>query len=376
MPALDGKGPVSGNSGRGFGIGAEGSCRCPECGLVQHHTTGKPCSAISCPDCGAKLVKEATAILKKVADVAEYFRQYRVSRDPQRRNAELFKTAFYNSFEYLAGRQPSDAEVDAFVKSSQFIDDAAFRSMTRKAPKLPTVAEIQAKLSDPNTDPKQIPILKDFLQRIQNKPSGFQTQIGGEYDIEDIRTQQDKRNPFIHDHPDDQALAGGMGGLPGGVTTLGRGTMMGLRGLFGSRNSAKRYRAELTARNRADRRKQWLDNLALTDPDAHAKELRRQQLEQFKKERADNRVFSTALSGEYQEDMKSLLANIKAEEAVRNPPRVQPAPAVQPKPPIVPPKKQVTPEPKPAVPAVNVPGDTEGKRLLADRSNRTTEAVV
>jgi hypothetical protein len=374
MPALDGKGPVSGNSGRGFGIGAEGSCRCPECGLVQHHTTGKPCSATVCPDCGAKLVKEATAILKKVADVAEYFRQYRVSRDPQRRNAELFKTAFYNSFEYLAGRQPSDAEVDAFVKTAQ----------ARMKRDLGVDATAITKAINQTNDPRSKAILQDLLSRV-NAPieRGYNAKYLPNLTRKQVMDQADKRNPFIHDHSDDQALAGGMGGLPGAVTTLGRGTMMALRGLFGSRNSAKRYKAELTARNRADRRKQWLDNLAITDPDAHAKELRRQQLEQFKKERADERFFSTELSGEFQKDMKRLLANIKAEEAVRNPPRVKPAPAVQPKPPsatptkpVTPPPKPATPTPKPAAPPASVPGDTEGEGLIADRDKSTTGAVV
>lgn len=51
-----------GGRGRGLraqpGSGPSGKCVCPSCGHSQPHEPGKPCSEISCPKCGIRMVRE------------------------------------------------------------------------------------------------------------------------------------------------------------------------------------------------------------------------------------------------------------------------------------------------------------------------------
>ena len=75
MPGRDGtgplgQGPVSGGragTGRGGGRGRMGEnmaagpggyCVCPQCGEQVPHQQGTPCSSISCPKCGLKMVRD------------------------------------------------------------------------------------------------------------------------------------------------------------------------------------------------------------------------------------------------------------------------------------------------------------------------------
>ena len=66
MPGGDGTGPYSGGSGRGRGrtqgnqpgIGLGGNCVCPSCGKIMQHQRGVPCNQMSCPDCGAKMIRQ------------------------------------------------------------------------------------------------------------------------------------------------------------------------------------------------------------------------------------------------------------------------------------------------------------------------------
>ncbi len=50
--------------GRGMGQGNKpgsgpgGNCVCPSCGYRQPHQVGAPCYTLTCPRCGAKLIKE------------------------------------------------------------------------------------------------------------------------------------------------------------------------------------------------------------------------------------------------------------------------------------------------------------------------------
>lgn len=66
----DGQGPVAG-SGRGRdrpgrgrmggnrpGSGPGGVCLCPECGETVDHQRGVPCAEVTCPKCGARMIKE------------------------------------------------------------------------------------------------------------------------------------------------------------------------------------------------------------------------------------------------------------------------------------------------------------------------------
>lgn len=53
----------SGTGGRGRGggplaAGPGGYCVCPSCGHRQKHTVGKPCNALECPECGARMTRE------------------------------------------------------------------------------------------------------------------------------------------------------------------------------------------------------------------------------------------------------------------------------------------------------------------------------
>ena len=72
MPRRDGTGPLgqgpigggragTGRAGRGMGgtgAGAGGYCICPKCGERLPHTQGSPCISVSCPKCGAKMVRD------------------------------------------------------------------------------------------------------------------------------------------------------------------------------------------------------------------------------------------------------------------------------------------------------------------------------
>jgi len=73
MPFGDGTGPKWGGGpgsgrrmGRGRGMGGGnrpgsgpgGFCVCPECGYRTPHTAGNPCYQMTCPSCGAQLIKE------------------------------------------------------------------------------------------------------------------------------------------------------------------------------------------------------------------------------------------------------------------------------------------------------------------------------
>jgi len=75
MPRGDGTGPPWGSgpaTGRGIGRGSRGSgrmrgtspgagpggdCVCPNCGARVSHQVGTPCYNLSCPKCGAKMVR-------------------------------------------------------------------------------------------------------------------------------------------------------------------------------------------------------------------------------------------------------------------------------------------------------------------------------
>jgi hypothetical protein len=73
MPGGDGAGPFGGGPGAGGGMGRGGgrgrmggnrpgagpggNCLCPNCNLSIPHTAGTPCYNMSCPKCGAKMVR-------------------------------------------------------------------------------------------------------------------------------------------------------------------------------------------------------------------------------------------------------------------------------------------------------------------------------
>jgi hypothetical protein len=76
MPRGDGRGPFAGGSGRGPGMGGGGgrgmgmgrgrrgnagpggNCICPACGEKVMHQAGVPCTSMSCPKCGMRMVRE------------------------------------------------------------------------------------------------------------------------------------------------------------------------------------------------------------------------------------------------------------------------------------------------------------------------------
>jgi transposase len=39
------------------GAGPGGQCVCPSCGATSPHQIGVPCTSVSCPKCGAKMVR-------------------------------------------------------------------------------------------------------------------------------------------------------------------------------------------------------------------------------------------------------------------------------------------------------------------------------
>jgi hypothetical protein len=74
MPRGDGTGPYGQGPGTGRGLGRgrgvgrmkgnrpgagpSGNCLCPGCGNRVPHQAGIPCYDLSCPKCGAKMVRE------------------------------------------------------------------------------------------------------------------------------------------------------------------------------------------------------------------------------------------------------------------------------------------------------------------------------
>ncbi len=76
MPRGDGTGPFGQGPGTGRGMGRgmgkgmgrmggnrpgagpSGSCLCPSCGTRVPHEAGVPCYNLSCPKCGAKMIRE------------------------------------------------------------------------------------------------------------------------------------------------------------------------------------------------------------------------------------------------------------------------------------------------------------------------------
>ncbi|OQX54640.1 MAG: hypothetical protein B5M54_04900 [Candidatus Aminicenantes bacterium 4484_214] len=44
--------------GQGGGAGPGGNCVCPACGHKIPHRPGIPCNQISCPQCGAPMIRE------------------------------------------------------------------------------------------------------------------------------------------------------------------------------------------------------------------------------------------------------------------------------------------------------------------------------
>ena len=73
MPRGDGTGPSGRGPGTGRGLGRGGGrgkmqgtragagpgggCVCPSCGTSVPHQVGTPCYSLSCPQCGAKMVR-------------------------------------------------------------------------------------------------------------------------------------------------------------------------------------------------------------------------------------------------------------------------------------------------------------------------------
>jgi hypothetical protein len=64
MPRGDGTGPPTGRGQRGGrmggnrpGLGPGGDCVCPSCGARAPHQRGTPCYNMSCPKCGAKMIR-------------------------------------------------------------------------------------------------------------------------------------------------------------------------------------------------------------------------------------------------------------------------------------------------------------------------------
>ncbi len=47
-----------GRNPKGFGLGPEGNCVCPQCSTEAPHQTGVPCYEQTCPKCGAKMTRK------------------------------------------------------------------------------------------------------------------------------------------------------------------------------------------------------------------------------------------------------------------------------------------------------------------------------
>jgi len=55
------KGGRGRNAGTKPGAGTGGTCVCPECGHEVPHETGKMCTDIKCPECGAQMARGKTS---------------------------------------------------------------------------------------------------------------------------------------------------------------------------------------------------------------------------------------------------------------------------------------------------------------------------
>lgn len=51
-----GQGPGQGGGPKAAGPG--GNCICPSCGHRMTHQVGQPCTALTCPKCGAQMARE------------------------------------------------------------------------------------------------------------------------------------------------------------------------------------------------------------------------------------------------------------------------------------------------------------------------------
>ena len=66
MPGKDGtgpegQGPIAGGGRMGGnrpGSGPGGVCLCPACGETVDHKRGVPCAEVTCPNCGARMIKK------------------------------------------------------------------------------------------------------------------------------------------------------------------------------------------------------------------------------------------------------------------------------------------------------------------------------
>jgi len=52
-----GRGAGQGRRMGGFGAGPGGQCKCPACGYTMPHQPGVPCYQMTCPKCGAKMIR-------------------------------------------------------------------------------------------------------------------------------------------------------------------------------------------------------------------------------------------------------------------------------------------------------------------------------
>nr|QNO55607.1 hypothetical protein JLLEDACL_00006 [Methanosarcinales archaeon ANME-1 ERB7] len=43
---------------RGRGLGTDGECICPNCGYTMPHERGVPCTELTCPECGARMIRK------------------------------------------------------------------------------------------------------------------------------------------------------------------------------------------------------------------------------------------------------------------------------------------------------------------------------
>lgn len=53
-----GVGGGRGRKGGPIASGAVGTCRCPNCGHIQPHERGIPCTQVQCPKCKTSMVRE------------------------------------------------------------------------------------------------------------------------------------------------------------------------------------------------------------------------------------------------------------------------------------------------------------------------------
>lgn len=53
-----GRGADRGRMGGPKAAGPGGYCVCPNCGHKQPHVAGQPCTALTCPKCGTRMIRE------------------------------------------------------------------------------------------------------------------------------------------------------------------------------------------------------------------------------------------------------------------------------------------------------------------------------